>query len=299
MVLDSAWAGKGAALGAAFLWAITVTVFTFASRRVGAQVVNATRLALATLLLLGLQWAFTGHPWPPELGGARVAWLLVSGLVGFAVSDGLGLESFMRIGPRQGMLVQTLAPVFSSLLGWGFLGQTLSLGKAGAIALTLSGIALVVTQAPAEPAPKGHRLAGVLFGIGAALGQALGQLAAIRGMAGGVPAVGANVLRLAAGTAGILLWLALRGGLRGMSRPWGDGKALAQIGLGTLVGPIGGVLLALYAMTHAPLAVAATLMYLVPVFLLPLGRVFFREPITPRAILGTLLTVGGAALLIR
>jgi len=30
-------------------------------------------------------------------------------------------------------------------------------------------------------------------------------------------------------------------------------------------------------------------------FLLPLSRIFFHEPITPRAVAGTLLTVGGAA----
>jgi drug/metabolite transporter (DMT)-like permease len=34
---------------------------------------------------------------------------------------------------------------------------------------------------------------------------------------------------------------------------------------------------------------------MVPVFLLPLGRIFFHERLTPRAVGGTLLTVAGAA----
>src|SRR5574344_2552767 len=107
-IMDGAVAGKAAALAAAALWAVTVTVLTFASRRLGSQVTNGARLVLAVLLIGVIHWAVAGTPWPGGLGGTRTLWLLASGLLGFTLADGLGLESFVRLGARDGMLVQTL-----------------------------------------------------------------------------------------------------------------------------------------------------------------------------------------------
>jgi drug/metabolite transporter (DMT)-like permease len=293
MSLDGAQAGKAAALGAAFLWAITVTVFTFAARRIGAQVVNALRLLLAALLLVILHWFFTGSPWPVGLGSSRTLWLLVSGLVGFAIADGLGLESFVEIGPHLGMLIQTLAPVLSAALAWAFLGQSLSGAKVLAILVTLSGIALVV-QGPDDTLPGRSRSLGLVLALGATLGQSLGQFTAFQGMAGGVGAFPALVVRIAAGAVGSLVYLAVRGQLR-FAGAWSRGRTLTQILVGTALGPLVGGFLALYSLTHAPLGLASTLLSVVPIFLLPLSRIFFHESITPRAVAGTLLTVGGAA----
>ena len=293
MVLDSALTGKAAALGAAFLWAITVTVFTFAARRIGAQVVNAVRLLLAALLLLILHWLFTGAPWPAGLGLERTLWLLLSGLVGFAVADGLGLESFVEIGPHLGMLIQTLAPVLSAALAWAFLGQSLSVAKVGAMVVTLAGIALVV-QGPDDTPAGRSRTWGLVLALGATLGQSLGQFTAFKGMADGVGAFPALVVRIAAGAVGSLVYLALRGQFR-LSGAWSRSHTLAQILVGTALGPLIGGFLALYALAHAPMGPVSTLLSIVPIFLLPLSRIFFHEPITPRAVAGTLLTVGGAA----
>lgn len=289
--------GHWAALAAAFLWSITITAFTFASRRLGPQVVNGIRLLLAASLLLIAHRMLAGAFWPGGLGGARTAWLLLSGLVGFTLADGCGLESFVRVGPRMGMLVQTLAPVFSSLLAWSLLGQRLSLPRVGAVGLTLAGIALVVSQGAGQLAGQSSRgrWTGLLFALGAALGQAFGQFTSLKGMEGGVGAFSATVVRISAGTVGSLAFLGLRGQLRGLGRGWRDLGGASQMLLGTLLGSVLGVPLSLYALAHAPVGIAATLMFMVPVFLLPLSRIFFKDPITVRALLGTALTVGGAA----
>ncbi len=295
MTMDPVLAGKGAALGAALLWAVTVTVFTFAARRIGAQIVNAVRLLLAALLLLILHWLFAGTPWPVGLGLDRTLWLLLSGLVGFAIADGLGLESFVEIGPHLGMLVQTLAPVLSAALAWGFLGQNLSWAKGGAILVTLGGIALVVAGPDEHASRRAHsRTWGLLLALGATVGQSVGQFTALKGMAGGVGPFPALVVRVGAGAIGSLVYLALRGQFR-LSGAWSRGHTLAQILIGTALGPLLGGFLAMYAIAHAPLGAASTLLSVVPIFLLPLSRIFFHEPITPRAVTGTFLTVGGAA----
>lgn len=286
-------AGKTAAFAAAFLWAITVTALTFAARRIGAQVVNAVRLALAAILLVLLHWSFTGAPWPGGSSLSGTAWLLLSGFLGFTVADGLGLESFVEIGPHLGMLVQTLAPVLSATMAWVFLGQNLSWSKGGAILVTLAGIALVVAG-PDERSFGRSRAWGLLLAFGAATGQALGQFTSLKGMAGGVGPFPALVVRVGAGAVGSLVYLALRGNLR-LSTAWGDRRILAQMLTGTALGPVAGGFLAMVAIAQAPLGIASTLLALVPIFLLPLSWIFFHERITLHAVVGTLLTLGGAA----
>lgn len=292
MALEMGMAGKAAALGAALLWAVTVTVFTLASRRIGAQVVNAVRLVLAALALVILHWCFAGTPWPAGLGFAATAWLLLSGLVGFTVADGLGLESFVEIGPHLGMLVQTLTPVLSAALAWVLLSQRLSWPKGGAILVTLVGISLVVAG-PDERSSTRSRSWGLLLALGATLGQSLGQFTALKGMAGGAGAFPALLVRLVAGAIGSVAYLALRGPSR-LPGAW-NRSTVAQILVGTVLGPLVGGWLALYAIGHAPLGPASTLLSSVPIFLLPFSWLYFREPITLRALAGTLLAVGGAA----
>jgi drug/metabolite transporter (DMT)-like permease len=57
------------------------------------------------------------------------------------------------------------------------------------------------------------------------------------------------------------------------------------------------VWLSLIAVQNAPVGVASTLTSLTPVFLLPLGWLFFKERITQRAVVGTALAVAGTAIL--
>jgi drug/metabolite transporter (DMT)-like permease len=48
---------------------------------------------------------------------------------------------------------------------------------------------------------------------------------------------------------------------------------------------------------HAPVGIATTLTSLMPIFLLPLGRIIFKERITGRAVTGTILAIAGIAVL--
>jgi drug/metabolite transporter (DMT)-like permease len=58
-----------------------------------------------------------------------------------------------------------------------------------------------------------------------------------------------------------------------------------------------GVIFSLVAIARAPMGVAATLMSLAPVFLLPVAHYGFREKVGVHAILGTVLALAGAAAL--
>jgi drug/metabolite transporter (DMT)-like permease len=66
---------------------------------------------------------------------------------------------------------------------------------------------------------------------------------------------------------------------------------------GTIVGPFLGIWLSLVAVQLTPVGVAATLMALPPVILIPLGYFIYNERISRRSILGTVLAFAGVALI--
>jgi drug/metabolite transporter (DMT)-like permease len=288
--------GEGAALLTSLCWSLNSVCFTVAGRRVGSASVNLGRLLMAWGVLVLVHLALYGSLFPLQAGGARLGWLGLSGLIGFALGDAVLFEAFLLIGPRLAMLLMTLSPIFSALLAWLFLGQSMSFAKIMAMALTLGGIAWVV-WGDGDHEAHPHLWRGVLLGIGGALGQSVGLVFSLFGLAGNFPPISANLIRVTAGLAALLLYFSATGRLRGSLDSLRDGRATAFIGLGALTGPVLGVVLSLIAIAKAPMGVAATLMSLSPVILLPVSHFVFKEKVGGHAILGTLLALAGAAAL--
>jgi drug/metabolite transporter (DMT)-like permease len=297
----NAYLGEFAALAASFLFAATSTMFTLAGRKVGSLVVNRMRLSFAAVFLI-LAHALLRIPLPIDAEPERWFWFALSGVTGFILGDIFLFQAFVWIGPRLSMLMMALAPAMAALLAWIFLGELLSLGQALGIALTLSGIAWVVLDRNGRPirdaAGKDTYMRGVLFGLGAAVGQALGMVTAKPGLAGGFPALSGTLMRIT--VAMIVMWgytfvsRQARSTFRALAeRP----DALPLILGGAAAGPTIAVTLTLFAIQNAEVGVASTLTSLTPIILLPVGYFFFKERFGWQAILGTLIAITGVALL--
>ena len=286
--------GETAALATSVLWSLNSVCFTLAGRRVGSVSVNLGRLLMAWGLLVALHVVLHGSVFPVHAGAATLGWLGVSGLIGFALGDAVLFEAFVLIGPRLAMLLMTLSPVFSAVLAWGLLGQSMSVPRLVAMAVTLGGIAWVVGGGNGgEPRPR--LLRGVLLGLGGALGQAVGLLFSLYGMRGGLGAISANLVRVSAGAIALLLYFGVSGRLTTTVGALRDRRSSGLIALGAVTGPVMGVVLSLVAIKRAPMGVAATLMSLSPVILLPVARYGFGEKVGAHGVFGTLLALAGAA----
>ena len=292
-----AYAGELAALATSLCWAFNSVCFTVAGRRVGSQTVNAARLYMALAMLVVVHQAAFGTVFPFHAGTQRLVPLAVSGLIGFALGDALLFEAFLLLGARVAMLLMTLSPVFSVILARIFLGQSLGLPKVAAILATLAGIAWVVAEGHGESQRPKHATLGVLLGVGGALGQSVGLILSDVGMRGGFHPVSANLVRVVAGTLAISVWFLLRGQFLDCTRRMKDMKASVYIFAGAITGPVIGVVLSLFAITHTSMGVAATLMSLSPVLLLPISMGVFKERVSSRAWAGTILSIAGAAAL--
>lgn len=292
--------GELAAVATAALFGVSSTFFTLSGRRVGPTHVNRARLLTASLLACALHRLSRGAFLPLAVPPASWAWLGLSGVVGLAAGDALLFRAYVRIGPALSMLVFALAPVLAALLSWLLLDEALTLAEWCGIVLTISGIAWVVSERRrrAYLREARHYASGILFAVGGALGQALGLITAKLGLSLGVVAQSANVMRLIAAAAVVWMGAILtRGATRTLAALDEDRRASGFVVAGSIAGPLCGVWLSLVAIENAPVGIASTLMSLTPIFLLPVGRLVFGEPITYRALTGTAIALAGAALL--
>jgi len=298
--------GKLAALGTACCWTVTALSFEAAGRRVGSLPVNLIRLVIAFLLLTAFGWIVRGIPLPTDASGRAWLWLAVSGVVGFSIGDLCLFRAFLLVGARTAMLVMSLVPPMAAVTGWLLLGERLTVVDLAGMALTVGGVAWVVSERaahaePTEPDPAPSQpprrpALGVLLALGGAAGQATGLVLSKVGMRD-YDAFAATQIRVIAGIASlcvlftlIQIWPRVIAALR--SRP-----AMARISLGAFFGPFLGVSFSLVAVQHTEAGVAATIMSIVPVLIIAPAIVLFRERVTLRAVLGSVIAVAGVALL--
>lgn len=295
------YAGQLAALATSLCWTTNAVFFTLAGRRIGSPTVNVTRLLMAFFAMLAAGVVFFGAPLPTHASAATWGWLSVSGLIGFALGDAVMFEAFVRLGPRLTTLIATVWPILSALMAWPIFGDTLDLKKFGAIALTLAGIAWVVTGRSAttnqDGEPHPHLASGIGLALVGALCQALGVILSKLGMKEGLHPVQANSIRVVAGIVALMAWYGFKGELPDMARRLKDVRSTVYITLGAVTGPVLGVIFSLYAIRNTHTGIASTLMALAPVFLLPVSALVFKERVTLRTLLGTGVTFAGVVAL--
>ncbi|MEY2983261.1 MAG: DMT family transporter [Planctomycetota bacterium] len=300
--------GELAALSCSFLWAACSLAFASAGRRVGAAGVNQLRIYIALLALFALHPLVVG-PWVPSgISERQLTTLALSGLAGLALGDYFLFRSMTVVGPRIGTLLMASSPVFTALLAWVAFDETILLLGVLGMAVTLAGVVLVLVDRRAvegwQASPGDRRALAVAFGFLGALGQSAGFLLTRHGMAAvgaeevTVPAFSVTLVRMAAAASILTLTSATFGGFGAVMGAVRDRLAFGQIAIGAVFGPILGVWMSVVAVHHAKAGIAATLMSLAPVLMLPIGRIAYGSRPGALGFIGTLVAVGGATLLV-
>ena len=295
--------GELAALLTAVFWTVTALSFEAASRRIGSMVVNLWRLIIGFTFLTIFVYFYRGSLLPLDATPRAWFYLSLSGLIGFVFGDLCLFQAFVVVGARISMLMMALAPPMTAFIGWMVLGETLSWKSWVGMILTMAGIALVVLKRhTAEESNGGRRkvkfnypLWGILLGLGGALGQAAGLVFSKVGMQG-YDSFASTQIRVIAGITGFSL-------LFFIMRLWKDAfraltyrKPMLQLTLGAFFGPFLGVSFSLIAIKYADTGIAATIMALVPVLIIPPSMIIYKEKVTLKEAAGAILAVGGVAM---
>jgi len=291
--------GELTALLTSVIWAGTSVLFTKATQQVGSIVVNRIRSALGLVFLMLLNLIFSGYLLPFDAGTDRWIWFALSGAIGYALGDVFLFQSFLYIGPQRAMLMMSLAPLMSAGLAWIFFDEILTGMQILGVFVTLAGVAWVIVRRRSNvPTQFSNPIQGTLFGLGAAVGQAVGFVLSKEGLTDNFSPIAGNSIRMLAAV--IVLW-----GLAGVQSKAGktinsmreNPKVFGLLTLAAFTGPVLGATLSLFALQHTQVGIASTLIALPPVFLLPISWVVFKEKFDWGAVLGTLIAMGGVALL--
>jgi len=275
--------------------------FESAGKRVGALSLNLIRLLIG-LIFLAFYNAIFNDGFIPTATGYQWFWLSLSGVVGFVLGDLFLFRAFILIGARISMLIMALVPPITALIGWITLGEILSGMEFLGMGLTLLGIVLVISTklnikkgGLGKTLKAGPLVLGSLLALGGAIGQAAGLVLSKKGMQD-MNAFEATQIRIMAGVVGFTLvitlfkrWGHLLGALK-------DLKAMKFMTLGSFTGPFLGVSFSLLAVQHTDTGVAATLMALTPVMIIPPAILLNKERIKIIEIIGAVISIGGVAL---
>ncbi len=299
--------GEIAALATSALWTACSILFAAASRRIGALSVNAYRIVMA-VCVLAIAHLFAFGTIVPPANEAQWFYLGLSGVIGLALGDFGYFGMLALIGPRRGLLLTSLAPIFSSITAYYILAERLSSWDVTGIAVTLVGITIVILEREdaASPTfiPLRKRIYGYLCGVGGALGQGVGLVVSKYGMivaAGeGVPPLdplSTALLRMV--VAAVVVWMSIvaAGRVKPVLASRHDVAAIKRTFAGAVTGPFLGVWLSMVAVTHAAAGVAATLMSLMPVMVIPVVWAIYKEKTSWRGMVGAAVAVAGVAIL--
>lgn len=289
--------GEYAALIVAVCWTCSALAFESASKKVGSLSVNIIRLLLAFIFLTGFSYFFRGNAFPTDAQAHQWIWLSLSGFVGFVLGDLCLFKSFTIIGSRFSMLIMTMAPPLTAISGWLFLGEKLSFLSVSGIFLTMSGIAMaVLSRHPEkEKVSLNMPLKGFLFALGGAAGQAFGLVLSKVGM-NGYDAFASTQIRIITGIIGFSGLIILLGRSKQTLKAFTNAGGMKGITIGAFFGPFVGVSLSLLSIQYTKTGIAATIMAMTPIFIIPPAVLLFKQKVSLKEVIGAVISVIGVAL---
>ncbi|MCG8632927.1 MAG: DMT family transporter [Desulfobacterales bacterium] len=297
------YTGELIALTTVLCWTVSVQFFEAASKRVGATPVNIIRITAALILFSTYLYLKNGYVIPLDFPARAWFYLGLSGIVGFFLGDICLFKALVEVGPRLALLLFSLSAPAAAVMGWACLSETYLPFQWAGMLVTLTGVCIVILEKNNGPGQKTARkasLKGVLFGIGAMLGQAGGYVMSKTGMQtedGFLDAFAATQIRAIAAFACFILYFTL-------TRKWGnvaaavrDRRALAFTATGSVIGPFIGVSLSLMVLQYLTAGVASTFLSMTPVCIIPFSIYLHKEHVSVRAFAGAIIAVAGIWLL--
>lgn len=288
-----------AALGASFCWSITGILSKDAAEALGPWGFARLRELVVTLTLLALVLA-TGRFHGVSLHDFTL--LALSGIIGIFIGDTILYAALLRIGPRRNGAVFSLNAPMAAVLGWAVLGETLSWSAIAGIALATAGVGLAVLGRPGRSgshrfeAIRGPVWIGILCGLIAALGQAVGSLIARPVMQTGFDPYVASLIRVGVAVVCMSALMALP--IRGVKQKSPvTPRLLAVTALSGIIAVAIGMTLLMFALQGGKVGIVSTLSSLSPVVILPiLWAVTGMRP-SAASWVGAGLAVAGIALI--
>lgn len=287
-----------AALGASLCWALGSLIAHRPATQLGAFEFTRTQLISSSALLVVIVTAINGWQsvtwayWPS---------FVVASLFGVIFTNLAMIACLRRGGPRRMQLLVSMSAPVAALLGFSFLGESMSTQKLLGVGLAFGGLMLAILfgrrgQGRFESI-QGSLAVVIALGLLAAVCHAVGLVALKPALLAGTEPLAATALRTG-GAALVISVMALwpARAFDPLTKPT-PGVVLRAI-LPGFIGYVAAVSLQLYALRSYDAGTAAILSSMAPVMMLPMIWILTGEASPLSAWLGAILAVLGIGVIL-
>jgi drug/metabolite transporter (DMT)-like permease len=283
--------GEFFALACAFGWALAIILFRRVDNALPPFELNLFKNLLGFSLVLPTMMVFEGMDLA-AFSMWEIAVTSLSGFLGIAVADTWYLRALSMMGASRTGIVAGLLSPFVILLSVLFLGESLRGWQLLGFSLVMGGILLVTWRQNRQEVDADHLRKGAFYGVGAVFFMAVG-IVMVKEILETRPFMMTAEIRLAGGSAGMLIYMVLRGRVNAVKQnfmkplPW---KLIISASfLGSYVSMM--MWLAGYKLISA--SEASILNETANAWIVLLAWLMLGETIGPRKVAGILLTSAG------
>ncbi|MFA7533223.1 MAG: DMT family transporter [Tissierellaceae bacterium] len=272
--------------------------FELSGKKVGSLTVNFIRLITGFIFISIFTFFSRGLLLPVDATSRHWIFLSISGLIGFFIGDLFLIQSYLEVGSRISMLIMATSPPITALMGYVIFGETLGLISLIGMAITLTGIALVILgKNPEEKKIQvKYSVKGLTYAFLGALGQAVVLMFSKYGM-GDYNPFAATQVRMVTGLISFAALIFYRKQWGNVKEAFKNMRALTEISIGSIFGPFIGVGLSLLSLQYTSAGISSTITAIVPVTIIPISILVFNDRPKVKELLGALVTVIGVGVL--
>tara|TARA_A100001234_G_scaffold126357_1_gene110832 strand:- start:1059 stop:1931 length:873 start_codon:yes stop_codon:yes gene_type:complete len=228
----------------------------------------------------------------PNFSQQDIFTLALSGFLGILIADGLFLESLRRLGSGISAVVSTIYTPTVFIIAYILFNETINLHSYIGGVLVLGGITISVFQPP-KTIKKRDLYIGILFGIMANILTAYSVLI-IKPIMKNNSVIYIALYRFSIGLIFGILINILKSGIKQVIQKFKQGLTNQYVILGAFLGTYLSVIFWLAGYKYTLAGRAAIYNQLSTVFIIILARVFLKEPMTSKKIIGVSLAIFGA-----
>ena len=228
----------------------------------------------------------------PNFSQQDIFTLALSGFLGILIADGLFLESLRRLGSGLSAVVSTIYTPTVFIIAFILFNETINLQSYIGGVLVLGGITISVFQTP-KTIKKRDLYIGIMFGIMANILTAYSVLI-IKPIMKNNSVVFVALYRFSIGFIFGILMNLVKSGTKTVIQKFKQGLTDHYVILGALLGTYLSVIFWLSGYKYTLAGRAAIYNQLSTVFIIILARIFLKEPLTSKKVVGVSLAIFGA-----
>ncbi|MGB9912416.1 MAG: DMT family transporter, partial [Candidatus Kapaibacteriota bacterium] len=264
--------GELSALAASILWSFSPYIFSAVVSKIGSFNLNLTRTFVSSILLVVTCVVLKISLNPTII---QLFYLSLSGIVGLVLGDTYLFKALKEIGPRYTMILMASNPAFGAIIAYFAFKENISLVGILGMLITFIGIYLVVYQQNEKEVTKFKiTRKGIIHGLLSAVGQAVGLvLTKYAFFLGEINPLAATFYRVFPAFVALLLMAIFTKRLNAMFlQRLLEKRNISLLLLGSFIGPYLGISFSFIAVTHIQVGIAATIMSLQPILMLPISK---------------------------